>query len=424
MRITAIELNGIGVFEDVRIDFEPCPLENMAEIHIFTGTNGSGKSTILKALAAAFEIVPARAVYTSEDINKLHLLFRKNNKKASFATVSFDYSKENYTVKITPYFDALNRQYLNFYPSEINRTSLFFAYSSYRGGNTEQNIISENDSLHEDNLAFNKKINPYFDFEKWIKENLFKRAYANLKEANSKEHNYLVTIQKLEKAISEILEYDIHFELDSNSFNNVVVVYNGIEHVMNTLPDGLKSIISWLGDLCMRLEKIPWENDQAIFDRNIILFLDEIEVHLHIEWQRKILPVVQKLFPHAQIFISTHSPFVVNSVDGAWVYNLEVEKGNARVRKKELTEDGNSISLVLDSIFKVNERFGWNVETDLKRFYTYKAKVFSLENITAQEHDAMKLLAKKLASQSEELDSMMSFDLRQIEKLLQKTKKV
>ncbi|MBK7701299.1 MAG: hypothetical protein IPJ39_22545 [Saprospiraceae bacterium] len=32
---------------------------------------------------------------------------------------------------------------------------------------------------------------------------------------------------------------------------------------------------------------LAWMNDTPIFDRNIILFLDEIEAHLHIEWQRK-----------------------------------------------------------------------------------------------------------------------------------------
>ena len=63
-----------------------------------------------------------------------------------------------------------------------------------------------------------------------------------------------------------------------------------------------------------------------IIEKNLILFLDEIEVHLHPAWQRKVLPVVQKLFKNSQIFISTHSPFVVNSVDDAWVYKLEVEE--------------------------------------------------------------------------------------------------
>ena len=74
-----------------------------------------------------------------------------------------------------------------------------------------------------------------------------------------------------------------------------------------------------------------WEDDLPIFEREFDFLLDEIEVHLHPEWQRKVLPVVQKLFKNSQIFVSTHSPFVVNSVDDAWVYKLKLEKGKAKV---------------------------------------------------------------------------------------------
>ncbi len=54
MRIEGLQLKNIGVFKDVEMEFPKCP-EGQAEIHIFTGVNGSGKSTILKALACGFE---------------------------------------------------------------------------------------------------------------------------------------------------------------------------------------------------------------------------------------------------------------------------------------------------------------------------------------------------------------------------------
>ncbi|MCK5522118.1 MAG: AAA family ATPase [Thiomargarita sp.] len=91
------------------------------------------------------------------------------------------------------------------------------------------------------------------------------------------------------------------------------------------LPDGLKSIISWLSDLFMRMDRIPWLDDCRILERRFILFLDEIEIHLHPIWQRKILPVIQKLFPNAQIFVSSHSPFIVASVSDAYVYKFRLE---------------------------------------------------------------------------------------------------
>ena len=52
MRITQLELQNIGAFEHQIIEFRPKPNPEKAEIHILTGSNGSGKSTILYALAS------------------------------------------------------------------------------------------------------------------------------------------------------------------------------------------------------------------------------------------------------------------------------------------------------------------------------------------------------------------------------------
>ena len=58
MRITRLELKNGGVFDNQVIEFQPKTDPDNAEIHILTGINGSGKSTILYALASAFFIVP------------------------------------------------------------------------------------------------------------------------------------------------------------------------------------------------------------------------------------------------------------------------------------------------------------------------------------------------------------------------------
>src|SRR4028118_103182 len=54
MKIRKLQLKNIGVFDKQEIVFQPCKAKDKAEIHIFTGQNGSGKSTILMALASSF----------------------------------------------------------------------------------------------------------------------------------------------------------------------------------------------------------------------------------------------------------------------------------------------------------------------------------------------------------------------------------
>ena len=54
-----------------------------------------------------------------------------------------------------------------------------------------------------------------------------------------------------------------------------------------------------------------------------IVLIDEIETHLHIELQKLILPFLIKVFPKIQFIVTTHSPFILNSVSNAVIYDLE-----------------------------------------------------------------------------------------------------
>ena len=154
-------------------------------------------------------------------------------------------------------------------------------------------------------------------FFQWIANTIAKRLIAKGKGNISKSEYFRNSIIYIESAISAIIEKPILFEIDDNF--NVLLKMDGLVLHFDAQSDGLKSLIIWLGDLLMRMDRLKWKDNLSISERNFILFLDEIEVHLHPAWQRKILPVVQKFFKNAQIVISTHSPFVVGSVDGAWI---------------------------------------------------------------------------------------------------------
>ncbi len=166
----------------------------------------------------------------------------------------------------------------------------------------------------------------------------------------------------------------------------------------------------------MRMDRIPWVNNEDVFDRNFILFLDEIEVHLHPAWQRKILPVVKKLFKNAQIFISTHSPFVIGSVDGAWIYKLKRD-GQKSVLNGEpiLSEDAKSYRLILQEIFDIEDDFGPAVVKDLKEFYKMKNQI--LKNEMNLDDVEFQSLADALAVQSTELQTIIGMELRQLSRI-------
>ena len=55
---------------------------------------------------------------------------------------------------------------------------------------------------------------------------------------------------------------------------------------------------------------------------NGIVLIDEIDAHLHVSLQRRILSFFTHAFPCIQFIVTTHSPFVVQSVDDAVIYDL------------------------------------------------------------------------------------------------------
>ena len=62
------------------------------------------------------------------------------------------------------------------------------------------------------------------------------------------------------------------------------------------------------------------------YDGQGIVLIDELETHLHIELQKKILPFLTEFFPNLQFLVTTHSPFILNSISNGRAYSDELKK--------------------------------------------------------------------------------------------------
>lgn len=72
-----------------------------------------------------------------------------------------------------------------------------------------------------------------------------------------------------------------------------------------------------LGDLARRIAIANPYRENPMEGEGIVL-IDEIELHMHPSWQRRILGVLKQLFPNVQFIITTHSPQVLGSVDNSY----------------------------------------------------------------------------------------------------------
>ncbi|MDJ0839197.1 MAG: AAA family ATPase [Acidobacteriota bacterium] len=100
---------------------------------------------------------------------------------------------------------------------------------------------------------------------------------------------------------------------------------DGAELSMHDLPDGFRSMATWIAGVCQSwLETYPEKSKGATTqDIDGIVLLDEIDLHLHASLQRIIVPCLRACFPKVQWVITTHSPLVLFSFDKAEIVLLD-----------------------------------------------------------------------------------------------------
>lgn len=97
----------------------------------------------------------------------------------------------------------------------------------------------------------------------------------------------------------------------------ILVTKNG-DYLMDSVSSGVGALIDLVWQLFMGVPE----------EKSYFVVIDELENHLHPSLQRDVLPKLCKAFPNVQFIISTHSPFVVTSIEDAYIYVLDYGENN------------------------------------------------------------------------------------------------
>ena len=105
------------------------------------------------------------------------------------------------------------------------------------------------------------------------------------------------------------------------------------------LSDGYKSCIFILLGIIKEVEyRFPEVN---AIDYHDIIMIDEIDIHLHPQWQAKLVKVLKEIFPKAQIIATTHSPSVLQNATAEEIIPLyKDENGDTCIKELQLGEYG------------------------------------------------------------------------------------
>jgi predicted ATP-binding protein involved in virulence len=100
----------------------------------------------------------------------------------------------------------------------------------------------------------------------------------------------------------------------------------GTTHLIWRLSDGFRTMLALVGELAWRAAVLnPGLGEDVARKVQGVVLIDEIDLHLHPTWQRRVVSDLRTAFPRVQFIATTHSPFVVQSMRADEVINLDRE---------------------------------------------------------------------------------------------------
>lgn len=122
---------------------------------------------------------------------------------------------------------------------------------------------------------------------------------------------------------------------------------------MKMLSDGLRITISMAADIAYRMAILnPQLLDDILEKTPGIILIDEVDMHLHPEWQRRIMEDLHYIFPKVQFIVTTHSPSILANVRQEHILLLE----NGEAFSPGNTTYGRDITAILQEMMKVDVR--------------------------------------------------------------------
>ncbi|HHF9095388.1 TPA: AAA family ATPase, partial [Escherichia coli] len=298
---------------------------------IITGGNGCGKTRFLKLLYEQVSAQIEQYEYKTYDQIKQEISNRQNWMQHTPPT---DRNYFSWKQEIADYEKQLKKMRdirieladLNKYCIDFNeRKSLLRYFGAVRENNiSHSGTIDSLKTLKDEEISVSLSQDTSNKFERYLVSfyNYGSHLIAreNDKVKGDKVDSWFYFLQKQFQYLFEDDSLKLNYDAEEQTF--YILQDNKSPYRFNQLSSGYQSILSIYADLLMKVELKGITSDEL----SGVVFIDEIDAHLHVSLQRKIFSFFVNAFPNIQFIVTTHSPFVVQSVNDAIIYDLSTNE--------------------------------------------------------------------------------------------------
>lgn len=328
MKIKTLEINNFRALDHLEIDLG-------SRLTLLVGENGTGKTSVLDALSIGLGAVLSYLPQVTGFSFKNTDITQTDNGKAPYTRVKITVGKDLVwdrtlrrdkssktsekipnNIGLTQLKQYVEQGILNPFNDNIKFQLPVFSYYGVSRALLDVPLRRRGfPKNHQQFEALHNSLNSSSRFKSsfvWFynKENEEQRKQKELRDFDY----VLPELEVVRKAITTVFP-DIsepHIMLNPLRF---AVRFKGKTLDIMQLSDGYKTLLSLVIDLASRMALANPHMGKESLEAPAIVMIDEVDLHLHPEWQRRVIGDLLRTFPNTQFIFTTHSPYIVESVN-------------------------------------------------------------------------------------------------------------
>ncbi len=406
MRIEFIELKNFRNIVSQEISFKD------KDFVVFVGGNGGGKTSVLEAITKAY--VPILRGICSENISGCDITDGdiKNGTDEAEIRIGISLEKKRYvwtnrkslSTEIPPKdaeqddLERLRGAYAECVANQQLPLILYYGTERIVSTGASINLVKTFEITEAWENCF-ENVLMFQEFSYWfqMEEEIERRELGK----NPLYHN--PRLDCVRDALARMMKGYSNLRTEQNSSRMVITNEKGVDLQIDQLSGGYRIILTMVADIARRLA-IANPNSQSPLKEEAVILIDELDLHLHPNWQKTIVDDLKRCFPNCQFMISTHSPFIIQSLEADELFDIRT----MQYADKEGSYKGWSIENIQENLMGVEQRT--SVYNDLIQEFSH---AIDTEDATLAKQLYGKL--KRMMNQGSPESRLLDLDMEMLE---------